>query len=343
MSIFQPNRTAAEKQKIVAHKKAGGLQSVAQFRNKLTGKIFFVRAKAARMARVERRVTEWGLSTVHISPAKVEVRAGGGVLRVIAEHVPHLTIPDRRRRAKRGAVRGFSKSSRRRLLFMVHAVLRSVLPLFATLTYPDVYSEDPEVWKRDFDVWAKRVHRRFPKVSIVWRLELKRRKSGTNVGELAPHFHALLYGLGWPAAGTLREKLMLWVSMSWYEVVGSENAAHLAAGTRVEEIHSMKHLTAYVCKYLAKVDQSEDVEVGRWWGVRYRDNMPWAPLLTFSCSRSFAYSLIRAMRRHMNLSRVMAWRSLRCLCDASQWAEKFGLSPPAILRVVESVGVGRAG
>jgi hypothetical protein len=60
MSIFQPNRTAAEKQKIVAHKKAGGLQSVAQFRNKLTGKIFFVRAKAARMARVERRVTEWG-------------------------------------------------------------------------------------------------------------------------------------------------------------------------------------------------------------------------------------------------------------------------------------------
>jgi hypothetical protein len=276
-----------------------------------------------------------GLSSCHISPARVEVWAGGGVLKVTAEHVPHLTVSDRRQKSKRGVIHGFSKSARRRLLFMLHQVLRSMLPLFCTLTYPDVYSADPHVWKRDFDTWAKRVHRRFPKVGIVYRLELKRRKSGTNVGEIAPHFHALLYGLSMPPGGSQRVKLQMWVSNSWYEVVGSDNNAHLAAGTRVECIENIRHLTAYVCKYLAKVDQAADVEVGRWWGVRYRVNIPWAAHLDFTCSRSFAYSLIRAMRRHMNLQKVMAWRSLRCLCDASQWAEKFGLSPPATLRIVE--------
>jgi hypothetical protein len=293
--------------------------------------------EAARAAIAER-----GLSMVHISPATVEVWAGGGVLKVTAEHTPHVTVPDRRPKSKRGKVRGLSSASRWRMIIKLREVLLSALPIFVTLTYADGWSEDPKVWKRDIDSFWKRVHRRFPKVGGIWRMEMKARKSGKQVGELAPHYHAMLWGLPWPENGTARAALILWVKMAWYEVVGSEDEAHKKAGTRVEKINSPKHAMFYLCKYMSKADEVEAIEVGRMWGVRYKVNIPWAAHLVFDCSKAFAFSLMRAMRRFMKLSKSFAFHSLRCLCDASQWAQKFGLSPPELLRQAERIAAGLA-
>jgi hypothetical protein len=96
---------------------------------------------------------------------------------------------------KRGVIKRFSEGSRRRLLRALSRTQRDKLPVFVTLTYPDGFPGDPRRWKDDLKAWLKRVVRQFPECAGFWKLELKRRQSGTNEGEVAPHFHLLLWGL----------------------------------------------------------------------------------------------------------------------------------------------------
>lgn len=169
--------------------------------------------------------------------------------------------------ADRAAVCSMSAASRRRLLYLaarlrVTKVRRS---LFITLTYPGVFP-DPVVAKRDLATWWKRAERKWPSASCIWRVEPQRRG--------APHFHLLVFGVGF-----LDKQ---WLSESWYSVVGSDDPRHLRAGTQVARPDNVNSLISYIGKELCGekpghfIEQSsgEIVPSGRCWGVLGRKYLP---------------------------------------------------------------------
>jgi hypothetical protein len=71
-----------------------------------------------------------------------------------------------------------------------------------------------------------------------------------------------------------------WCSQAWFEVVGSGDQKHLAAGTSVEPMETWEQATSYVAKYVGKscvfldVETGEVLPAGRFWGVRRRELWP---------------------------------------------------------------------
>lgn len=102
---------------------------------------------------------------------------------------------------KRGVCKGFSFSSRRRMLNNLNSLsVNAPLPCFVTLTFPDSeFNDSVTIFarqaKRHLDAWLKRLSRVCPSAAGFWRMEWESRKSGLHVGKLFPHFHLLLWGL----------------------------------------------------------------------------------------------------------------------------------------------------
>lgn len=212
----------------------------------------------------------------------------------------------------RGRIRDFSKASRRNLLRTTARVQRGVLPLFLTLTYPGSFSSSPHQWKRDLSTWVKRLHRRYPDAGLIWRLEPQKR--------LAPHYHLLIWGI----SEHLRS-FRAWVSESWYEVVGSEDIRHLQAGTRVEHIRSGRGVMFYAGKYLAKLPERVSPDgpdwsagVGRWWGVRYPENIPWSNPTSVFLDAEVAHKLMDALLAYAGLPDG-SWRSVTVFAVGAEW------------------------
>ena len=101
----------------------------------------------------------------------------------------------------RGKCKGFSFSSRRRMLDRLNSVsVASELPQFVTCTLPDdVFRDDvasfAELAKVCMATFLKRLGRVCPEASGFWRIEWQARKSGRYEGKLVPHFHLLVWGL----------------------------------------------------------------------------------------------------------------------------------------------------
>ncbi len=190
----------------------------------------------------------------------------------------------------RGLVTGFSSASRRRLMRLIASLERDARPIFVTLTYPDIFPEDRSKWKRDIDVFGKRLARKGAKAGFLWRIEFKRRKSGASVGMLAPHFHLLVYGVSY-------RDLLAWVPDDWWRVVGSRSDNHLKAGTRVERIYSWGGVMRYVGKYIAKEDDYPTDWQGRAWGVVGRANLPWAVEVIINLTEDQSIKLVRLGRK----------------------------------------------
>lgn len=197
-----------------------------------------------------------GLSFGHIWPqpaAKhwLQVAWGGSYIGVRStDTADHARTP-----SARGVVRGFSSQSRRRLITKLSKLDRRVMqqqPLFLTLTYPADWPDDFAVWKQHIAAMRKRLLRRYPRASLIWRLEFQKRG--------APHFHILLFGVPFvPHA---------WLARAWYDIVGSGDDRHLAAGTEVRHSRSWRQTMHYVSKYLAKTDLELDSQpVGRYWAI----------------------------------------------------------------------------
>lgn len=206
-------------------------------------------------------ISNVGLSTLHTSPCvsapTVKIALGGDLLELKGPRIPRPGIG-----GKRGRIRGYSAASRRRLLRLMASVDRNAvgLPLFVTLTYPAVWSPDPERWKRDLDTFLKRLQRRFPKVAVIWKLEPQKRG--------APHYHLVIFGVSYIDR--------YWLRQAWYEIVGSDDLRHLQAGTQVKRVKSWRGVGAYASKYLGKVgDEANFPEyAGRWWGFVGRNFLP---------------------------------------------------------------------
>ena len=269
-----------------------------------------------------------GLSTAHIFPdindfvpAHVEFYDNGDLVTVRRARI-WCRYEDPKGGGKRGEVKSFSKASQRRLKRTLSKIDQSKrAPYFVTLTYPDEYPVSGTVWKRHLKNFWQRLERQYPKSAFFWVLELKRRKSGTNAGEFAPHFHLLVYGIP-----NLRD-FIPWLSWNWYDVVGSGNENHLKAGTNVQLVRSMRRTAGYVSKalkYISKADVEdlpEDWQIGRFWGVYGRSNVPWAHRWICKLTDKEAIQLIRYLRRFARI-KARDYRSLSVIADSNQWSDR---------------------
>jgi hypothetical protein len=161
----------------------------------------------------------------------------------------------------RSCVTGFSWASRRRLLRAIGAIQWGAVGSrwFLTLTYPAVFPTDGRECKRHLDIFRRRLCRKYGRpLVLVWKMEFQRRG--------AVHFHILLPAV----AGVALVDFQRWCSQAWYEVVQSGDAAHLLAGTNVQE--AVSDCSRYMAYALKEKDSQNDVppeftNPGRFWGI----------------------------------------------------------------------------
>ncbi|MCM8526107.1 MAG: hypothetical protein NE327_06295 [Lentisphaeraceae bacterium] len=165
----------------------------------------------------------------------------------------------RRKCGKRQKIRGFSKRSRKNLMDQMQTLDFDRLTVkghckakFITLTYPNQYPDFEEA-KKHLDNFRKRIMRKFPKASAIWRLEPQKRG--------APHFHIILF----KAQRIDKEEL----TKMWGEIVGplyrdySYNTMKSYRNgrdpfVRIEAIKSLKGVMWYVSKYISKSDDKDN-------------------------------------------------------------------------------------
>lgn len=228
---------------------------------------------------------------VALPPRRLETRAGGGEYgpEPVPGMAPHPVSGQYWHGAKRGKCRRFSHASRRRLLQQVASIDLHALgcrPLFITLTYPRVYSEDPAEWRRHLEAFRKALERRWGQVGTHWKLERQHRG--------APHWHLIWYFL-MPRA--MLKAFRRWTSTTWYRVVGSGDERHLRAGTQVKYARSSKGVMAYAAKYAAKLGDDEG-EWGRRWGVWNKKCLPIKPVVKRLAPSAF--KLVRRVLRRLS-------------------------------------------
>jgi len=254
---------------------------------------------------------------------KLEIVVGASLIKIVRakrEKVePEIENQIKGDTAKRGKVTCFSRASRRRLFHTMAKVPRNNLPNFITLTYPKEFPVDCRTWKKHLDNFTKRLSYTFPDCSGIWKLEPQLRK--------APHYHILIWGAD---VEELQEK----VPYTWYEVVGSKDIKHLlfhqgklGDGNEncVQPVTSSRFLFLYAAKYVAKpVEGWEDV--GRWWGVFCRSNLPQGEHVSFEITEEKALDFLRYARRFARLP-SRSYKSLTLMCDANQWMEKLQSEP----------------
>jgi len=170
------------------------------------------------------------------------------------------------------------------------------MPLFLTLTYPDEFPNSPRIAKEHLRAFKERFRRKWGKVPAFWRMELMDRKSGDNVGLVAPHFHLLIFLDLEPS------EMYEWTSRSWYEVVGSGDDRHLLAGTRVDKISSWRGMMSYAAKYMAKPEALAPGQEspGRFWGKWNADLLP-VDVVEDRISVEDSYKIRRHMARYAGI------------------------------------------
>jgi len=204
--------------------------------------------------------------------SRVEITAQGRLLTVKAVGLDCEVTHGR----GRGDVTVFSKQSRLRLLRLLAEISPPAVKGFrhrvSFLTLTTQAHHHPRQFKKYLQVFFKRMGRKAPRLSMIWRMEYQKRG--------APHVHCIVYNAPYIDK--------LWIQEAWGEIVGQDRPF-----TRVESVRSYKHLVNYASKYAAKVEScgfnivtylTEGVGVavyasksaGRVWGVYNRECLPFA-------------------------------------------------------------------
>ncbi len=189
---------------------------------------------------------------------KYEVTAWDGAslveFKLLSDRVTRYNGAGRRR----GVVKGLSDKSQARLWKWLDRVrtVQLVAAQFTTLTYPANFPS-ARASKRDLKVFLQRLARAYPEAKGLWKLEPQERG--------APHYHLLVLGLGRLDDEAWRVWLM-WLATTWYEVVGSGDIRHWAAGTSSERVKHPRAVGGYMSKYFSKKQDFEDSTPGRYWG-----------------------------------------------------------------------------
>jgi len=201
----------------------------------------------------------------------------------------------------RGPVKGFSRRSRKRLIELMASTRFDGDMVFLTMTYSDEMAFRYDLHHAHFEALRRRIERMSDKVSVIWRKEMRERKSGKYQGKVAPHYHLLIYihdgfdmssillpdgsrvlnnpdvKLNPKSDGKHSELSSLiegWALAHWYEIVASGNEHHSYRGAHCRLVKSQRHAEYYAAKYLAK-EETDDFEVGRRWGkIGHFDTSP---------------------------------------------------------------------
>lgn len=155
---------------------------------------------------------------------------------------------------------------------------------------------DAAHYKRDLTTFIKRLERMPGFAGCLWKQEIEPRQTGARVGELIPHYHMLLlFDRPRMLSGFRR-----WLSLSWFQVCGSNDPDHRAAGTNCQVAYGGAdgRLFAYLVKYLGKAFKAvtRSAKIGRIWGVR-GDLKLAAPLFLRSENEADAIAISRRLRR----------------------------------------------
>ena len=213
---------------------------------------------------------------------------------------------------KRQAICEFSRGSARRLRELTCKIRVAAMEKahMVTLTYPGEcpLADDFEVYKRHLHSFGKRLLRHLPESSALWKLEFQERG--------APHFHLILFGLD------DLEAFKPWLSRSWFEVVGSRDPRHLAAGTNVSPVKNVGAASFYLASYVSKGDQTLPGNfTGRYWGKINAAALPFAEMHSLDLTRGQAVIAQRIVRkvveRHVNASNMRS--ALRASLFAEDW------------------------
>jgi len=190
---------------------------------------------------------------------------------------------------ERGEVVGFSKKSRSRLMSKIAKVNKNWMPVFVTLTYPDNFPGQFEVYKRDLDNFFRSFFRQFPKAGVIWKLEYQSRG--------AAHYHLLVWGVN-------VADLLEFVPSTWHRIAASDDPLHLqwhlgllGNGNQhcVQAVRSWHGVKSYASKYFSKIEGQETYHGGRVWGVR--GNVPFSKIIEFTIDMKTALAFRRAFRR----------------------------------------------
>jgi hypothetical protein len=287
----------------------------------------------------------------------IEIWEGAGLIKVTKARMNKITAEDENNdKPKRGIVKEFSRTSRMRMMkFLAKIRLADdFLPLFGTTTYPDIFPTEAEKFKRDIRVLIDRMKRRFPKIGLLWRLEFQIRKSGINVGKVAPHFHWLLWNVPkkfdfkpehgewvkliqisddtWQIkvrfkhdgrdenrieSANGQDRFTEWLSRNWYDITGTGDVRHYDAGTNVIVPTSKKQVYAYVSKYIGKIEEGNPCPCpGRYWGVVQSKNIPMGNRVVIQCSGNEAAKIMRIQRHFIlaNTNRKIRFNSWSLSC-----------------------------
>ena len=166
-------------------------------------------------------------------------------------------------RRPRGTVRGFSRSSRMRLLEKFNALDSDHCtphPKFITLTYPRELVPTWQGAKEHLRMFIQQLDRRFGLHGLMWRME--QQEDGTL------HFHLLYWYqpfLSWR-----------WVCNGWDNIIGNYVLPEKSASTQIQGIRNHRQAAYYVSKYIAKAtsEAEGDTGHGRHWGTRNWKMMP---------------------------------------------------------------------
>jgi hypothetical protein len=148
----------------------------------------------------------------------------------------------------------------------------------------------PRVLKRFAQKLFKRISRKYPRLSIIWRLEFQKRG--------APHLHCVCYNAPWVDRA--------WLVSAWSVLVEQENPI-----VDLRRVKGGRQLISYVSKYLAKVDDNTLLDigtknaaefgrypgmkesVGRIWGVWNANCLPYDVLDTVNVPLDGSWWMIR--------------------------------------------------
>ena len=260
----------------------------------------------------------------------VMIRPDGRQLRIVTDPYPEQTRTTDEEEVhdgpKREAITGFSASSRRRLRQLVHSLRRSTRSKFLTLTWHEV-CPTPDEAKRALDVFFKRMKRRFPDASAVWKMEPQKRGF--------PHFHLFVYELPNIPYGKL--------SRIWHECTQEVSEQHRASGVDVIEVgvqNDDARLQVYLSKYFHKetegwpTEQLPDDVAGAWahpgrfWGVWNRSCLPvagWSSTeipLPKSAARWLIRKLVEAWGMDLPEGVIPPSMTINTRGDPSEYARK---------------------
>jgi len=191
----------------------------------------------------------------------------------------------------RNRIQGFTRRSRHGLMRTINRIdTAQVGPMgFVTLTYHSNWKERDV--KRDLDLYFKRLRRRFPGLSYVWRLEHQRRG--------APHFHVLLF---FPTHQLLDIEDEALLAYHWHQVVDEDNIHHAKYGCKVIIFEDgFEGVRIYLNKYCAKLEEGGTTTlegyVGSYWGKS--QNLPLKPIDEIIIDEGEAVEVLRQMRNWM--------------------------------------------